>query len=1276
MKKRVTQWIGGGLLSALAILIYLFLYNTSFFSAFLIGQFNTNFLKPYQLSASGKITGSLLGRSIGFQDLLLTGGQNNDTLFSASEVLIRGWEIEWDLNDIIIHNAKMRDFFIDAAKFQNVTTGDSIRSTSLSMIVERFEAESGDLHFHLSDSLHSASIDRLNSNAWFIDGHTGINITQLFVQIPAFTDDSLIISGLIGIDREGTKRINKLHLNFPHSDMQISGEIGDGWIGARLKAINVNPSSFPVLNFYGNYPDLFIDYDLDLYKNDSELSIGGIGSFAHKGSRYTFDLANYTDHVGERSLDLSVGPAQNNTHLKLKIAKNGAISGTAKVFRAKLDSFIPSEKLRFNEPIGFATFKGNKKGFEVYTELESFILNGIHFDTLKSEMTILPEQGIIFHTGLMTEKSNRIDFSGDATPEELNINAHMQISDLSFMQSQLGWKVMEGQLSGNMNLKGAPNNLQVFGELLPDNLGYGNQLRLNGLAKYKFQFSDGRPYGNIAFQGEKGTLLGDTLLAYQLLANISDNRYELEDLHFQSTHNIVSASGAGGNDGLEIYKLNVWKEENQFNLIDTLEIKKVKKGEYLLNPGVMVFNSAGISLEGSYTEVTGFNVSAEYELLDLKDITEFFDIPIPFEGIATGSAKIVGPPEHPEILTDLYLQKGLTLGYPSDSAHIDLILRPNSTTSNRIDAKRAGGSLTLIGKLPWGYKMRGDTYKRAQQNFSISFENYRLEDIKLRSVVGKPIKGRASGSISIRGTPLNTKMDAQVTLQQAKFDTINFTSVYSDFVYENNLWTFDSLSAISTWGYGSGTGSMPISLDMVAADRSTASDREIGLNFDFILNQMPFLTSYISSIDAIEGTFAANLSLTGPMSAPIRNGKVRGHNGRLEISVLGNPITNIHAEATLLDNTMTIDHFSGRMMFSEGSALKNQGVVGRATSFIGALIGVDPATNYAGTVNATGQIDFKSFFKPKFDIQLKAKEVYYRSADGLIEAIADADLSFKGQDTLDVNAVIPVKRAVYYSNFTSQESYQQTISQVDSSIFKYSLDTQYPSDLVISNDQMEAEFEGELWLLDYGDGIMRFTGTLTALEGGKFYYLGNELNIVTGQIRFQSVDFNPQITMETDILMYDQTVTVTLTGDLAEPELVINAENTDLTQSDVITYLTLNQKLVEVSFGTQSALNPVKSYSEMLVEKQLSKIGRELTGLDILDVGINLDSVATAPRFQLGQRLSKNLKVTYEGALQPIDGKSDYDFGLEYQINRNLSITSKINQNNEVELNGRLKFTY
>lgn len=733
-------------------------------------------------------------------------------------------------------------------------------------------------------------------------------------------------------------------------------------------------------------------------------------------------------------------------------------------------------------------------------------------------------------------------------------------------------------------------------------------------------------------------------------------------------------SGEYDHNHLTLNKLNIIKGENQLKLADTLKIARSDSGAYDIPTSVITFNNGGLSVEGHYSVVQGFDLESEFELIDVDRLLDFFKVNVDFAGIASGQASITGDLVDPVIDTRMTLNRGVTLGYPSDSAMIDLRLTSFETIANSIDAISSGGTLNLVGKLPWGYKVTAQELADTQQNFAIKTENYRLKDLKFTNIAGIPISGRASGNLSIRGTPANSKMDMILALEDASFDTLKFTKGYSEITYEGNLLNFDTLSMVTTWGYGTGTGYMPLSLDLIAEDRMSVASRDMGLEFEFNLNEMPFLSSYIGAIDAIEGDFIGNLGLTGPLTAPIRNGKIRGHNGRLELSILGNPITDIHAEITMLDNTLSIDHFSGKMNFSEGSSLNTQGIVGFLAENVGDLIGVNAAQTYAGDITASGSMDMSSFFRPRFDINLNGEEVYYRSVDGLIEAIANAQVQFTGQDTMNVEAVLPVLRAGYYANFGSETSYEDVVSKTDSILFKYSLNTQFISDLLISNDQLEAEFEGELWLLDYGDGVMRFSGTLTVQEGGKFYYLGNELNLVSGEIIFNSVDFNPQINMEAEIFIDGEEIRLMLSGDLIEPELVISTESTQLTQSDVLTYLTLNKTLVEVSFD-ETALDPVKSYAEILMEKQLSKLGRDIVGLDLVGIDFDPDSTENA-RFQLGQRLYKNFMVTYEGPIQPTGGETDYDFGFEYQINQNVSVTSKINQNGEVELNGRLKFTY
>ncbi len=1280
MKKRVAQWIGGVVLIAIAVLIYLILYQTHLFSAITMSTLNKHLLNPNNISVQGDLKGSILGKHFGFHQLRILANQKADTLFTANEIRLAGWTWDWDKNEFTIENLRTNQFRFNTQNLDSLKYPKSPDSKRGALIVQQFTAVNGGLVFKMKDSLQTIQIENLSADLWFIDGFTGVRVHTVDVYAPMFALDTLKLSGSVGVDIQRAINVDLLQIVSPNLNLTVNSQISDANISAHVQGVRVTPAAISNLKLPSILSDPLFDFNLIFDWDGEKLKICGPGTIYHNNAVLPFDLSSFVHSPDGESLTLMLGTELSNMHISSQRNALGHVKGIVDIFRIDLNPFIQIDKLSLKEPIGKISFDYREDVYSIATRLQTFVLNEQHFDSFTSDISYAASGKIDISKGSFTQAQNRLDIFGSVSKDSLDLRGSVYLTAFSAPQGINVSKHIEGLLTSEFIISGSPRNPCLSGEFKPVDLAYTNNLNLTGLGKYDFIIQNKVLRGDIALYGNEGSLRGDSLRSYSISAHLTDQGYEIDDFHFQGINNLISLSGRFGSKGIDINKMNIIIDNNNLRLVDTLQIRRTSDGIYKFPESVLAFNMGGIALQGSYAAESGLAIAADYEFIELAQVMDFIRIDQSFEGLASGSAQISGSLTNPIIHTKLDLLNGLTLGYPSDSAKIDLTLSSHSVISHRIDLHKSGGTLNLIGQLPWGYKVKRQQIRNTAQNFSINLDNYQLLDLKFTSIIGFPISGRATGGLSIRGTPETTKLDGQINITNATFDTLSFSKAYTDFVYEDNLLTFDSLSMVSPWGYGNGTGFMPLSLDLIAADRMAYSNRDIGIDFEYILSEMPFLSSYLSFIDGIKGDFIGDLYFRGPMLAPIRSGKIRGHNIYLELSDLGNPITDAHSEVTLLDNTLTIDHFSGRMLFSEGSTLNSQGVVSRATTFFGDLIGVKTAQNYTGVVTAKGNIDLQSFFHPYFDVNVKANEVYYRSADGMIEAIADADLKLIGQDTLDVTAVMPVKRAIYYSNFEFVEAYQQTVSQTDSSIFRYNLNTQFASDLLISNDQMEAEFEGELWLLDYGDGILRFTGTLTAREGGKFYYVGNELTIIEGEIVFQSVDFNPQLNMEAEIEIDGETVVLTLSGDMNEPELVINAENTKLTQSDVLTYLAINQKLVEVGFDTKSALNPVISYSTLLVEKELSKIGREITGLDILNVGIDLGSdttgVSRLNRFQVGQRLSKNLIVTYEGALQPTDGESDYDFGLEYRINRNVSVTSRVNQNGEVELNGRLRFTY
>ncbi len=1276
MKKRVAQWIGGGLLSLISILIYLFLFQTHLFSQLTLNLLNSTFLESRDISVHGQLHGGVFGKELGISNLNVLLNNNADTLLVAEAAKLIDWEWEWDTREVFIKNFTIDDYHF-RSEFIPVRSGKAPESPTLtSVIIENIRGNNGRLDLVVQDSMQVVNLLNMTANLWLIDGFTHLKILSSEIAIPDISADTMSISGTLEADQSGALAFNDLQVNSPSQSLKLDGTMGTESISIKLDAKDVAISSIEYLELPEPYSNARMDFSLNFQKDSTDLHLSGTGSLHMADNQIPIKLNSFAHTNGGDEINVIIGDELEHIAISAERDTIGRVSGYADLFRLDLSPFLINSKLLIREPIGQISFSGRDGTYLFNPRLATFTMNDIKFDSLVADVRYANGRDLWFPKGLITMGDNRLEFSGGINTDVLNLQGALSISDFSLIQPLEKKNPFGGAVASNFVVSGSLDRPQISGDISPDNLSFDDKLMLTGLGKVALVLEQGKLLGDVALQGNQGLLLGDSLLSYTVLANVSSLGISIDDLHLQGTKNLISLSGRSDSEGIDIHKLNVIMGGDQLKLADSIHIEKRTDSLFEIPSSIFSFNNGGLALAGAYDLNQGLQLSSNFELIDVQGILDFFNLKVAFAGIATGKAQLTGPLFDPVIDAQFQLLNGVTLGYPSDSAMVDITLSSSTTVSNAMYASKSGGTLNLVGQLPWGYKIKGDAIKTTPQNFSIVTDNYRLRDLKFKTIVGMPVNGRATGSLSIRGTPVDTKMDAQLSLTEAAFDTLKFTSGYMEMNYEGNLLTFDTLSMVSNWGYGSGSGFMPLSLDLIAGDRSSFSSRDMGMDFEFNLNEMPFLSSYIASIDGIQGDFIGNLGFSGPLKAPIRNGKIRGHNGRLEVSVLGNPVTDIHSELTLVDNTMTLDHFSGRMLFSEGSNLNIQGVVGEITSYFGDLFGVDATQNYAGTVNAQGTIDLRSFFHPRFDISLNAEEVYYRSTDGLIEAIADAELQFIGQDTMDVTAIIPVKRAAYYDNFGEKESYDEIVSNVDSSIFRYSLDTQFASDLLISNDQIEAEFEGELWLLDYGDGIMRFTGTLTVQEGGKFYYLGNELRLNSGEIIFNSVDFNPQINMEAEIDIDGETIVLVLSGDLLEPELVIKAANTQLTQSDVLTYLTINQKLVEVSFDTQSALNPVKSYSEMLVEKQLSKVAREITGLDILDVGLNTSDTSSVSRLQLGQRITKNWKVTYDGALQPIDGKSDYDFGLEYQINQNVSVTSKINQDGEVELNGRLKFTY
>ncbi|MCF6237644.1 MAG: hypothetical protein L3J79_02320, partial [Candidatus Marinimicrobia bacterium] len=791
MKKRVAQWIGAVTISALAVVIYLLLFQTHLFSNLVLNSLNKYVFNPYSLSIQGQLRGGLMAKSIGISDLELQLKNKPDTLFTARELTLAGVGWNWNSRDLVIESLRLDSYALDLKILDSLKQPNSEQPIRNQVIIRNIKADDGFLKLKIRDSLQTMAIIALTGDLWSIDGYTGVRISASKIRAPFLTQDTLQLRGLLGIDAAGVVDLEDLEIEANSLSMTANARLRGDTLTAQFDGCRISSTFLNGLNLPEKYADLELFFDADLLLADNAVEVSGPGFIYLHDTTIPFELASFSRNANGESLTLTVGTELMNLSITAQKDSLGRLNGTANIFRLDVNPFLQLPQVQLNEPIGKFIISGQNGNYSIRTRLESFMLNDLRFDSLNVDLTYDSSGTVTIAAGLLKQSDNYLQLEGSFSPDLLNLHGRLTLSEYSFLQQIEISDRIHGRIESEFRIAGTPEKPHVSAELKPTDLGYGAMINLSGLAKTDLKISDDGLQGKFALQGNQGMLMGDSLVLYALLVNMSDGAYEIEDLHFQGQQNLISFSGNFSQQQIDLNKLRVIMGQNQLTLVDSMTIQKTLEDKYQIPGSVLTFNRGGIAIQGIYDQENGLDLNLDYDLINLGQISEFLNIKTSFTGLASGQAQVIGSLTDPVVQAQLLLTNGLTLGYSSDSARVDIILRSNTVISNSIEAYQANGSLTLIGQLPWGYKMRGTEYSEANQNFSINLDNYRLKDLKFHSIVGMPISGRVTGSLSIRGTPVDTKLDGQIGVVDANFDTLKFTSAYTDFNYEGNLLTFD-----------------------------------------------------------------------------------------------------------------------------------------------------------------------------------------------------------------------------------------------------------------------------------------------------------------------------------------------------------------------------------------------------------------------------------------------------------------------------------------------------
>jgi translocation and assembly module TamB len=375
------------------------------------------------------------------------------------------------------------------------------------------------------------------------------------------------------------------------------------------------------------------------------------------------------------------------------------------------------------------------------------------------------------------------------------------------------------------------------------------------------------------------------------------------------------------------------------------------------------------------------------------------------------------------------------------------------------------------------------------------------------------------------------------------------------------------------------------------------------------------------------------VGIGGTVARPRTSGTVRMSAGDFQDVSLGVHVSSIAAMVQADGDTIRVERFSG--------------------------------TAGTGTVSATGTIGLAGGLTamPAVDLTVKASDARLLATD-LATAMADANLSLRGSagGSLTLGGTLSVRQA----DIQVPEKLPPTIAvlpvrdanapppkpgppaaAMPAVALDLTLDA--PARIYIRGRGIDAELGGRI--VFSGSAAQPLPSGGLHLRRGTFSLVGQTLNMTEGTIDFSGAGLaNPQLRLIATSVTAALTATLTISGDVANPKIVLSSVP-DLPQDEILSQLLFN--------SSKSALTPFQLAEIASALASLSGIGspigdpleklRTSLGLDQLSVGSDASGGAS---LQAGRYIAPGVRV---GASQSASG-GDTQATVQIDITKGLKL--------------------
>lgn len=769
--------------------------------------------------------------------------------------------------------------------------------------------------------------------------------------------------------------------------------------------------------------------------------------------------------------------------------------------------------------------------------------------------------------------------------------------------------------------------------------------------------------------GLRSIFLGDTVVARDTLTALEWDLLALEGIDPDTLATAADVAVEGAVEG----RARLSGSLSSLDVEGSLSLRQAAFGTHSVDDLEVEVVARGLpSMAGN------FDVRARARGVDVYERT-FADVDVSTsvsgrEGRGEVTA-VRAPGEEYRVLGDFVLDSvgGGVVDLEEASAAFDSVswslVRPTSVAWDSATVRVEDAEISRAGDDPMSIRADGTVSRRGASDFRLSVTGVHLERLmRLAQLEDAEVEGHLDTELTVRGPAAAPHIVGSFSIREPRFESLALTALAGSVRYR------DRLAAVSFEARdGDATvltvdGDVPLDLSLSpGTERVVEEPMDVRVRADSLAAEIAL--SYISSLEDVEGTVAADLQVGGTLESLEPRGELTLSRGAWTLEALGVRHRDIRGSLDLSpDRTVRVS------------------LQGRA----------------AGSVEVSGAVEVDSLTNPALDLEMRFTG---------FQAVQRADVTgrISGTTTLTgryrqplVEGSLRVDQGTLFLEEFARNAEVVDLSDprifevVDTTAFttprllegirnpfmdrlRVDVDLSVPRDTWLRSQDMNVEMGGDLIVTyDRTDRDLVLVGELQALRGS-YTVLGRRFEVQEGTVGFIGTPgINPTLAIRAVSSIRRRQagtplqVTAAVSGTLTEPRVGLSTDDEGIPESDLVSYLIFGRPSHELASGQEAiaegAGDFLGTYLTGSLASQLGTAVAQRVGLDYLSItqagdlqltGGQTGSVLADTKIEVGQYLSEDVFVVVVLRTSSRPGSSSGYFGggrVEWALSDNYTV--------------------